>query len=132
MLLNKLHRKNYLNEFQQQLEKEKQELEERLKNLTAADEEVFVKAPDFGGEVNEFSIEADQVEEIGNILALKQALDHTLKGVNEALERIKNGTYGVCRRCQKDIELKRLRVEPAATLCSKCVKKIEKLEEPEK
>jgi len=109
------------------LEKEKQQLEERLKNLIAP-EGVLNEMPDFGGEVSDESIEADQIEEIGNVLALKQILENNLKSIDEALERIKSGTYGICRRCQKEIELKRLRVEPAATLCSKCVKKIEKLD----
>lgn len=116
-----------MKEFQGQLEKEKAKLEERLKNLIAP-EGVLNELPDFGGEVSDESIEADQIEEIGNVLALKQILEENLKNIDEALERIKNGTYGICRRCQKEIELKRLRVEPAATLCSKCVKKIEKLD----
>lgn len=116
-----------MKEFQGQLEKEKNKLEERLKNLTAP-EGMLNEMPDFGGEVNDESIEADQIEEIGNVLALKQVLENDLKNIDEALERIKNGVYGICRRCQKEIELKRLRVEPAATLCSKCVKKIEKLD----
>lgn len=127
MIINKLRRKSSLKEFQGQLEKEKAKLEERLKNLIAP-EGLLNELPDFGGEVSDESIEADQVEEIGNILALKQILENDLKNIDEALERIKNGTYGICRRCQKEIELKRLRVEPAATLCSKCVKKIEKLD----
>jgi RNA polymerase-binding protein DksA len=127
MIINKLRRKSSLKEFQGQLEKEKAKLEERLKNLIAP-EGVLNELPDFGGEVSDESIEADQIEEIGNVLALKQILEENLKNIDEALERIKNGTYGICRRCQKEIELKRLRVEPAATLCSKCVKKIEKLD----
>ncbi len=127
MIINKLRRKSFLKEFQEQLENEKEQLEARLKNLTAP-EGVLNEMPDFGGEINDESIEADQIEEIGNVLALKQILENNLKNINEALERIKNGTYGICRRCQKEIEMKRLRVEPAATLCSKCVKKIEKLD----
>ncbi|MDP2856306.1 MAG: TraR/DksA C4-type zinc finger protein [bacterium] len=128
MFINKLRRKSSLKEFQGQLEKEKSKLEERLKNLIAPDQSVFNEMPDFGGEVSDESIEADQIEEIGNVLALRQILENDLKNIDEALERIKNGAYGICRRCQKEIELKRLRVEPAATLCSKCVKKIEKLD----
>jgi len=111
------------------LEKEKSRLEEDIKKLMAPDVEVFSKMPDFGGEVTDFTIEADQIEEIGNILAVKQILEKKLESVNEALERIKKGVYGICERCQKDIELKRLKVEPAATLCSKCLKKRGKLNE---
>ena len=129
MIINKLRRKKFLRDFQMELEKEKSRLEEDIKKLMAPDTEVFSKMPDFGGEVADFTIEADQIEEIGNTFAVKQVLEKELKNAVEALERIKKDAYGICERCKKDIELKRLKVEPAATLCSKCVKKREKLGE---
>jgi|GEM_PF-261110 len=132
MIINKLRRKKILKEFQDQLDEERQKLEERLKQLTAPDEEMFSKMPDFGSETLDLNIEADQIEEIGNILALRQVLENNLKDISEASERIKNDTYGICQRCQKEIELRRLRIEPTATLCSRCVKKIEKLDEKKK
>jgi len=132
MIINKLRRKKILKEFQDQLDEERQKLQERLKQLTAPDEEMFSKMPDFGSETLDLNIEADQIEEIGNILALRQVLENNLKDISEASERIKNDTYGICQRCQKEIELRRLRIEPTATLCSRCVKKIEKLDEKKK
>jgi RNA polymerase-binding transcription factor DksA len=104
-------------------------LEQNLKIIEAPDSEGFTKMPDFGGEESDFSIEADQIEEIGNALAVKQVFENNLNKVKEALDKIHKGTFGVCDRCKKDIELRRLHVEPAASLCSKCVRKIEKPEE---
>ncbi len=37
--------------------------------------------------------------------------------VENALNRIENGTYGECEVCGEDIELKRLEALPYATLC---------------
>ena len=43
-----------------------------------------------------------------------------LHHLNEALERIENGTYGKCRSCGGDISKARLEAVPHATQCIKC------------
>ncbi|OGQ94706.1 MAG: RNA polymerase-binding protein DksA [Deltaproteobacteria bacterium RIFOXYD12_FULL_57_12] len=40
--------------------------------------------------------------------------------IKEALERIENGTYGVCERCEEEIGTKRLEARPVTTLCVHC------------
>ena len=49
------------------------------------------------------------------------AIDNSLRGmiteIDNALERIANGTYGKCERCGKPIPLKRLEARPFSTLC---------------
>lgn len=40
--------------------------------------------------------------------------------INRALERLDNGAYGQCRECGRSIPMERLRVNPAADLCSDC------------
>lgn len=49
------------------------------------------------------------------------AIDNSLRGmvveIDNALERIANGTYGKCERCGKAIPLKRLEARPFSTLC---------------
>ncbi|MFP4036558.1 MAG: RNA polymerase-binding protein DksA [Desulfobacteraceae bacterium] len=45
--------------------------------------------------------------------------------IKEALERIDNGTYGICEECGEDISEKRLRARPVTTLCINCKKKQE-------
>ncbi len=45
--------------------------------------------------------------------------------IKEALERIDNGTYGICEECGEDISEKRLRARPVTTLCIDCKKKQE-------
>ena len=45
--------------------------------------------------------------------------------IKDALERIENGTYGICESCEEEISDKRLRARPVTTLCIKCKKKQE-------
>jgi hypothetical protein len=40
--------------------------------------------------------------------------------VSEALERIDNGSYGLCPRCGQSIEVNRLAALPWAVLCIRC------------
>lgn len=46
--------------------------------------------------------------------------------LEEALERIKNGTYGICRSCGNDIPRKRLEAVPHTTQCIHCKNKEER------
>jgi DnaK suppressor protein len=46
--------------------------------------------------------------------------DKYLERLDEALSRIKDGTFGVCRSCGKTIGRKRLEAVPNATECIEC------------
>lgn len=43
-----------------------------------------------------------------------------LKKVNEALDRMKKQTYGICEQCGEDIPYKRLKARPVTTFCIEC------------
>lgn len=43
-----------------------------------------------------------------------------LKKIDEAIERIDNGTYGICEICGNKIDIKRLEARPVTTLCIEC------------
>ncbi len=49
-----------------------------------------------------------------------------LQRVDEALQRIVNGTYGVCAECGQELNRKRLEAVPWASHCIACQEKIEK------
>ncbi|PID72463.1 MAG: RNA polymerase-binding protein DksA [Desulfobulbus propionicus] len=40
--------------------------------------------------------------------------------VDEALNRIDEGTYGICEGCGKEIGIQRLKARPVATFCIQC------------
>ena len=53
-------------------------------------------------------------------LRLAEADSMKIEEIEEALQRIKDGSYGICRECGKAIPKKRLKIMPFATLCIKC------------
>jgi RNA polymerase-binding protein DksA len=46
-----------------------------------------------------------------------------LQQLYKALERVKDGTFGVCRVCGKEIPFERLKAVPTTTICYDCKKK---------
>jgi RNA polymerase-binding protein DksA len=51
---------------------------------------------------------------------LEENAEHVLQAINEALERIDEGTFGTCRRCGKPIAEERLDAIPYANRCIDC------------
>ena len=51
---------------------------------------------------------------------LEENSGHVLVGIDEALDRIDNGTFGTCARCGKQIAEERLEALPYATRCIDC------------
>lgn len=49
-----------------------------------------------------------------------------LHAIDEALQRIKDKTYGLCESCEGEIQLGRLKVLPFTRLCVKCQEETEK------
>jgi DnaK suppressor protein len=45
--------------------------------------------------------------------------------VKEAIERLDDGSYGICELCGEDISDKRLEVRPVTTYCIECKKEAE-------
>lgn len=61
------------------------------------------------------------------LLSLSENERLRLQEVDEALDRIGNGTYGICEECGGLIGLKRLEVRPIAIYCVPCKTKLEKI-----
>ena len=57
---------------------------------------------------------------------LEENAEHVLTAINEALQRIENGTFGTCGRCGKPIAEERLEAIPYATECIDCRRKGER------
>jgi DnaK suppressor protein len=54
------------------------------------------------------------------ILRLRDRERMLLKKIDETIERIDNGEYGICEQCGNEIEIKRLEARPVTTLCIDC------------
>ncbi len=61
------------------------------------------------------------------LLRLRGREQRLLKKIDEALEKIENGTFGRCEVCGKEIDIRRLIARPVTTMCIEC--KIEQEEE---
>jgi len=61
-------------------------------------------------------------------LRLRDRERKLIKKVQEALQRIEDGTYGVCSECGEDIGANRLKARPVTTQCIHCKSRQEEME----
>lgn len=109
-----------LKELKEKLLAEKNRFEEELGRIakpTKAEGDYETSYNDIGKDEDE---NATEVEEYTDNLALEANLEKQLKEINDALERMDNGTYGKCVNCSKDIPVERLMAYPAAKKCLDC------------
>ena len=53
-------------------------------------------------------------------MRIKEREQKLLKKIDEALDRLKKNTYGICERCEEEIPYQRLKARPVTTLCIAC------------
>ncbi len=61
---------------------------------------------------------ASRDREINYMLSSREREE--LRAIEEAIEKIETGLYGVCERCEKTIGTKRLQALPLASYCRDC------------
>jgi len=112
----------------------KTKLEAEQKKITAILNNIAVKDPDIEGNYdakypNIGDEEGDNIQERAEYeenIASEQQLEVDLMRVENALKRIKDGTYGKCLKCDKEISEERLMAFPSAENCIECEKKPQK------
>jgi RNA polymerase-binding protein DksA len=107
------------NHFKTKLEAEKKTLENELKTIGVKDAggwEAELKNVN-DEEPSDRTETADALEETELNTSIIANLQPQLDAVNTALEKIKEGTYGTCEVCGKEIEVERLEANPSATTC---------------
>ncbi len=60
---------------------------------------------------------ADSIEHFEENTAILKQLEIQLGEVRHALDRIANGTFGICEVCNQEIEADRLEANPSARTC---------------
>lgn len=106
-----------LNAARELLNSERAKLVQQLADLGADENGDLRKDIDFGdGFADAAAITAERTEVIGLVESIKGQLD----GVDEALERVDEGTYGTCTRCGDAIAPARLEARPASVNCVSC------------
>jgi DnaK suppressor protein len=100
------------------LEDRRSELQGELASLTAVPRDPMA-AVSFGKRIGDGTTEAvDRLNKVGaaNSIAV------TLADVERALEKLADGTYGICDACGEPIGEERLEAIPWATLCISCAR----------
>ena len=62
------------------------------------------------------------------MLRIRDRESKLIKKIKKTLNRIENGTFGICETCGDDIGIKRLTARPVTTQCIECKTKAEALE----
>lgn len=70
------------------------------------------------------SVDTDQ----NMLLRIRERESRLISKIKRALQRISDGTYGVCESCGEDIPVNRLKARPVTTQCINCKMKEEALE----
>jgi DnaK suppressor protein len=104
-----------LEEVQTLLEARRRQLAEELAELTKPPESGSNLS--FGKRIGEGTTEA--VERISSTAAAR-SIAAALAAVDRALEKVDEGTYGLCDDCGQPISSERLEAMPSATLCVTC------------
>lgn len=104
----------------------KQTLEKLLEEITLELETIAVHRPatddwvakpeSAGGEADE-NVEADLVEDWNERRATLSALETRYQNIKRALQKIDDGTFGICEVSGEQIEADRLDANPAARTC---------------
>lgn len=119
--------KKTISELKEKLIQEKALLQKDLLQFADKDKKLpddyDTRFPNLGERSSSSDESAKEVETYENLLAVEYALELRLKEVNQALKKIKENDYGKCEICNKDIELSRLKANPAAKTCLNCSSK---------
>jgi RNA polymerase-binding protein DksA len=115
--------KEFVKEMGQLLTEEKERLQSELEQISTknpnAEGDFRADFPNIGDKEDE---NAEEVATYTTNLTLERTLESSLRDVESALKRVEEGTYGVCKYCDKEIAEKRLRARPASSSCIECKK----------
>ena len=113
----------------------KKEIDYFKKLLTNQLEELLEQADDtvsgmtspkenFPDPTDRASLEADR----NFLLRIRDRESKLIKKIKKTLDRIENGTFGICESCGENISGKRIKARPVTTQCIECKTKEEALE----
>ena len=68
---------------------------------------------------------ASQETEHINVLRIRDRERKLISKIDEALERVNNGSFGLCEECGEEIGEERLKIRPVTTFCIRCKETLE-------
>jgi len=112
-----------------EIEKLKASLLARRKAIAGGVLQIRASSQEIGQDgIQDMADEASNLASQEVLMSLSESQRRTLREVDEALDRIEEGSYGICEDCGTTISLKRLRIKPFARYCVQCQDFMEKHE----
>lgn len=113
-----------LAQIKEQLLKDKADILRELGDVSEGEsnKDIHAKFPVVGEKPDE---QAQEIEGYTTNLATERLLDDNLRDIEAALQRIEEGTYGICKYCHEPIAEKRLLARPVASACVSCKSKLQ-------
>jgi len=102
------------------LDAERRQALRRLAALTGDFKDVVEAARDSNGDDEHDPEGATIAFERAQVAALVEQVQHHLAEVESAIDRLADGTYGICQRCGQPIVAARLEARPTARTCVGC------------
>jgi DnaK suppressor protein len=100
------------------------QLEELLSQADNTVSGMTIPKENFPDPTDRAALEADR----NFMLRIRDRESKLIKKIKKTLERIENGTFGICETCGEDISIKRLKARPVTSQCIDCKSKEEALE----
>ncbi len=118
---------SFLDDQRAKLEAERDMVEEELASMSALDTGDHVPGerapafPDYGNDsLMENSASPGEVADFGLNVDITSRLQQRIHDIDAAIERLTEGTYGVCSNCKDAIPVERLEANPSADQCIDC------------
>ena len=112
---------------------DKKKQEQFKKNLLTMRGEILNKAKKL--KEDSYTLGTDGIQDMADAASNSYNVDilmsisdndlNLLKDVDNSLDKIKNGTYGICEECEEKISEKRLEANPVARYCITCKRMME-------
>ncbi len=102
------------------LQRYKELLLEKQRELSSVQGDSGARVPAAGGLEGDLIEQANADEEAELQIRLHQTDGRLLRAIEEAIARIRQGTYGVCEVCKQPISKARLEAVPWARHCHEC------------
>jgi RNA polymerase-binding transcription factor len=106
----------------------KQRLEKELKRMTEQLDEIRANRSSEerreGSPFGKREEEATETADLENMMAQEQRVIDQIADIEASLKKFETGTYGICEKCGRQIELARLEAMPTAKLCMNDAKNV--------
>ena len=104
------------------------QITQKLDELLAEFNKPVMDSGDFNEKCPDPNDRATAESDMNFTFRLRERETKLMRKLREALERIENGTYGICEECEEEISEARLKARPMTTLCIECIREQENAE----